>query len=135
MPSPILSYTRIREYAERWSWTDPATNIQITGYDPPKNAIDPQHVPFLITFLTEDGIPYRARVICVGVNTATHSRRLRFLTEGRIHLLNVSSTSSRINHTNAAPIPDSKVIPVGETRQVSDILIVEIDGVRFAANT
>lgn len=122
--SPIISYTRIREFAERWSWTDRHTGLPMTGYDPPSDAIDPQHVPFTITFLTEEGIPYRAQVVCVGVNTATHTRNLRFVSEGRVYL----------PKGNPKNLSQFKVIPSGDFRQVSDLLISEIDGVRFFAN-
>ena len=120
----ILDYSHIRDYAERFSWVDPVTNSHQTGYNPPKNAIDVRLLPFTITFLTEEGIPYTGRAVCIGVNTARHTRRLQFTEEAHIALRGITPQERT----------QFKTIAKGEIRQVADILIVEIDGVRFSAS-
>lgn len=120
MPSstPVVSYTRIREYAERFDWVDPVTNRLQVGYNPPPNALDVVHHPFNVTFLTSEGVAYTATVICTKVFPTVHSRNLFFLTDGE------QPAGSAI----------MKKIRKGETRCVSDLLIVEIDGVRFSSH-
>ena len=100
---PQISYTRIREYAERFSWIDPKTNEPQVGYNPPENAIERERMPFNIVALDKDGNIIRGRVICTEVNTSLHTRRIMFVNSG-------------------------------EFRWVSDVLIIEIDGVRFVTH-
>lgn len=117
---PVLDYSQIRNYAEQWLWHDPHTNSEESGFNPPPYAIDKRHKPFSITFITEDGVPYHGRAVCIGVNTDRRTRRLQFVEEAHVTIT-----------------PDSslfKSIGKGEIRQVADILIVEIDGVRFSSH-
>lgn len=97
---PIVSYTRIRDYAEKFTWFDPKTNQRQIGYNPPADAVDTQRVPFHIKVVTEKGHLLEGEVICVGVNTGLHMRNLLWT--------------------------DTK-----ETHWVSDLFVIEIDGVRF----
>ena len=97
---PVISYLRIREYAERWSWTDPATGKKRIGYDAPADAPDRQRHPFYMKALTDSGHIIEGECVTLSVNTSLHSRTVRF-------------TAS------------------GEVRKVSDLFIIEIDGVRF----
>ena len=122
---PILDYSQIRNYAERWEWFDPQSGHTVTGFNPPANAIDKHRVPFSITFLSEDGMPYRGRAVCIGVNTEQHSRRLQFVDEAYLQMPGFNDRQRREMF---------KFIPKGEVRQVSDILIIEIDGVRFSSH-
>lgn len=118
---PIVSYSQIRNYAEKWSWIDPASRQSFTGFNPPANAIEKRRVPFNITFLTEDAVAYQGQAICVGVNTNRQTRRIQFVSEA--HIVCSGCDTSIL-----------KKIPIGEIRQVSDLLIVEIDGVRFSVH-
>ena len=122
---PTLDYSQIRNYAERWQWIDPHSGQTVTGFNPPSGAVDKHHVPFSITFLSEDGMPYKGRAVCIGVNTAQRSRRLQFLEEAYLQMPGFTDRQRREMF---------KFIPKGEVRQVSDILILEIDGVRFSAS-
>ena len=128
----ILDYSHIRDYAERFSWIDPVTNSHQTGYNPPQNAIDPRRLPFSITFLTEEGVPYSGRAVCIGVNTARRTRRLQFTEEAHVALRGNGQGNNSSLHTPHSSL--FKTIQRGEIRQVADILIVEIDGVRFSAS-
>lgn len=129
----ILDYSHIRDYAERFSWVDPVTNSHQTGYNPPQNAIDVHRLPFTITFLTEEGVPYSGRAVCIGVNTARHTRRLQFTEEAHVALRGSAKGNSEKGKGNNQQM-QFKTIAKGEIRQVADILIVEIDGVRFSAS-
>lgn len=122
---PILDYSQIRNYAERWEWLDPHSGQTVTGFNPPAHAITPHHVPFSITFLSEDGMPYRGRAVCIGVNAAQHTRRLQFIDEAYLQMPGYTDSQRR---------EQFKFIPKGDIRQVSDLLIVEIDGVRFSSH-
>lgn len=97
---PIYSYTRIRDFAERWTWIDPVTHQQRDGYNPPANAINPQRKPFHLLAMTEDGRRIEGDCITLRVNTSLHCRDVEFVNSG-------------------------------ETRRISDLFIIEIDGVRF----
>lgn len=127
---PVLDYSQIRNYAEQFIWTDPRSGLVESGFNPPSNAIDPQHKPFSITFLTEDGVPYHGRAVCVGVNTARRTRRLQFVEEA--HIVGLGGTKQGSSTANNSSL--FKSIGKGEIRQVADILIVEIDGVRFSSH-
>ena len=123
--TPVLDYSQIRNYAERWEWTDPQSGQTVTGYNPPANAVAPHHVPFTVTFMTQDGMPFRGRAVCVGVNTEHRTRRLQFIDEAYLQMPGYTDSQRRELF---------KFIPKGEIRQVADIFIVEIDGVRFSAH-
>lgn len=97
---PIVSFQRIREFAERFTWTDPVTSQPREGYNPPKGALHVNRKPFHIKFLTESGKLIEGDCITLRVNTSLHTRDVMFV-------------NSR------------------EVRQVSDLFIIEIDGVRF----
>ena len=127
--TPVLDYSQIRNYAEQFCWIDPVTGITCTGFNPPQNAVDKRRRPFTITWLTEEGIPYRGRAVCIGVNTRQRSRRLQMVEEAHAVIRGNREKGKGKNQTSLF-----KTIPRGEIRQVSDILIIEIDGVRFSAS-
>lgn len=130
---PILDFSQIRNYAEKFHWIDPVTGVSQTGFNPPPNALDKRRASFSITFLTEKGVPYRGRATCISVNTRARSRKLQFVEDAHVCIRNYQNNSIANSRTK----DDSsifKVIRKGEIRQVSDILIVEIDGVRFSAS-
>lgn len=122
---PVLDYSQIRNYAERWEWIDFHTGQHETGFNPPPDAVDPHHIPFSITFLTEEGMPYKGRAVCIGVNTAQRTRRLQFIEEAYLQMPGFTDRQRREMF---------KFISKGEIRQVSDLLILTIDGVRFSAH-
>lgn len=97
---PTISYLRIREYAERWMWTDPKTGRKREGYDAPQDAPDRERKPYYVKALTEGGKLIEGECITLRVNTSLHSREVKFINSGEI-------------------------------RQISDLFIIEIDGVRF----
>lgn len=97
---PVFSFTRIRDFAERWTWIDPRTNQKQEGYNPPANAINPERKPFHMLAMTEDGRRIEGDCVTLRVNTSLHCRDVLFVNSG-------------------------------ETRRISDLFIIEIDGVRF----
>lgn len=82
--TPTLSYTHIRDYAERYTWIDPVTGERQIGYDPPPNAVNSQPVPFNITYLTTMGVPHRGRVVCTSVDVENHNRNIKYLESGEV---------------------------------------------------
>lgn len=100
---PIASYTRVREYAERFDWEDPLTHERRVGHNPPPQALHVARHPFHILALTEDGRRMEGEVVCLKVNAQQNMRLIKFVSSGEI-------------------------------RWVCDLLIIEIDGVRFNAH-
>lgn len=101
--NPIVSFERIREYAERWEWTVPSTGMLTIGYNPPKNAIKPHRVPFHLKAVSIHGEKYDCTCVCLKVDRRNGRRQIM-------------------------------IQPSGEIRWVQDMLIQEIDGVRFVAH-
>ena len=100
MSQTVLSYTRIREYAERWTWMDLKSRRRYEGLNPPPDAVEKKRVPFNVLFLTDSGKAISGKCITLRVNTELHTREVMF-------------------------------VESGEIRQISDLFIIEIDGVRF----
>lgn len=100
---PIVSYLRIRDYAERFEWFDPKKNRREKGFNPPPHATDVQRVPFHVRFLTKKGKIIEGEVITIQVDTKLMRRNLMF-------------TASQ------------------ECIWAYDMLIIEIDGVRFQSH-
>ena len=73
----LQHYDHIRDYAERWQWTDPQTHQLVTGYDPPESAPDAHRLPFHIKALTKKGELIDDRAVCLSVDTRLHLRTLR----------------------------------------------------------
>lgn len=75
---PIQSYLHIRDYAERWSWTDPKTNTKQVGYNPPPEATDKHRVPFTFVGIKKDGRKIAGTAVTLDVNTRRAMRRIQF---------------------------------------------------------
>ena len=53
--APKVSWQMLRNYMEKFCWTDVRTGLRTTGYNPPKGARDVMRVPFHCTFVTGNG--------------------------------------------------------------------------------
>lgn len=103
--TPEVSYTQIRNYAERWVWTDATTGRIREGVDPPATATDRSRKPFHLKAITKDG-----RII-----------------EGDVVTLNVRPYG-------ATTLRDVKFVTSGEVRMIDDNRIIYIDGIRFISH-
>ncbi len=80
---PILSWTQIRNYAERWSWTDARTGVKVTGMNAPDGVKDKQQVPYFLRVVTLKGELMEGEVITLKV-LKNHRRLVRFVQSGEI---------------------------------------------------
>ena len=81
---PVLSWTQIRNYAERWSWADPRTGVKVTGYNVPEAARkSAKQVPYFIRVVTLKGELMEGEVITLKV-LPKHRRLIRFTQSGEI---------------------------------------------------
>ena len=74
---PRLSYTTIRNYAERFSWTE--NGILKQGINPPPHAVNIQRVPYYVKYLTSKGILEEGLVITLKVFPEEHQRMIQFV--------------------------------------------------------
>ena len=75
---PTISYQSLRNVCEKWTWIDPKTGVQTTGYNPPANARQKQQKPFFIKYITSKGVTEQGEVICLKVDVARHQRMVKF---------------------------------------------------------
>lgn len=106
---PFTSYTRIREYAERWTWIDPVTRLRKRGHVVPSGAINPERVPFSLLAVSEKGHRIEGEVVCISVLPQKGMRRVKFVADCGRHKKD-------------------------DIIWVCDKLIIEIDGVRFVTH-
>ena len=81
--TPVLSWTQIRNYAERWSWTDAKTGVTVRGLNVPDGAKDKQQVPYYLRVVTLKGELMQGEVITLKV-LPKHRRLVRFTQSGEI---------------------------------------------------
>ena len=80
---PVLSWTQIRNYAERWSWADQRTGVKVTGYNVPDGAKEKRQVPYFLRVVTLKGELMQGEVITLKV-LKNHRRLVRFVQSGEI---------------------------------------------------
>ena len=82
--NPVLSWTQIRNYAERWSWIDQRTGVKVTGYNVPEEARkSARQVPYFLRVVTLKGELMQGEVITLKV-LPKHRRLIRFVQSGEI---------------------------------------------------
>ena len=79
---PKLSYTMIRNYAEKWSWVEHG-EVKI-GINPPAHAVKVQHVPYYVKYITGKGVLEEGLVITLKVFPEVHQRMIQFVKSGEI---------------------------------------------------
>ena len=107
--NPVLSWTQIRNYAERWSYEVPGTcgadgkPIRTVSFNVPEEARkSARQVPYFLRVVTLKGELMQGEVITLKV-LPKHRRLIRF-------------TAS------------------GEIRNIADYLVISIDGIRFVTH-
>lgn len=81
---PTQSWQNLRNYMEKWMWTDARTGLETTGYNVPTNAKNARQVPFHIRFVTKSGNLEDGNVICRKVNRRKHERLIKFVASDEI---------------------------------------------------
>ena len=79
---PKLSYTAIRNYAERWSWEEHGETRQ--GINVPPHATHVKQVPYYVKYITAKGILESGLVITLKVFPEEHQRMIQFVKSGEI---------------------------------------------------
>lgn len=81
---PTQSWQNLRNYMEKWTWTDARTGLDTTGYNVPTNAKNARQVPFHIRFVTKKGVLEEGNVVCLKVNRRKHERLVKFVASDEI---------------------------------------------------
>lgn len=106
---PGMSYTAIRNYTEKWQWEENGRVVR--GFNPPIGAKNVERVPFYIKYITK--------------GNAKKKRKGGKVESGIAVCIKVMPRElSRL----------IKFVDSGEIRQVFDLLVMEVDGVRFMAH-
>lgn len=76
---PTMSFQKLRDFTEKWSWIDPKTGIRTNGYNYPRKAKGVERVPFSIKYVTLKGELEQGLVICLKVYPHHHQRMIQFV--------------------------------------------------------
>ena len=85
--TPVLSWEQIRNYTEKWEWTDPCTGVKVKGFNPPDKAQGKRHVPYFVRYITSRGVTEQGEVITLKVDTARHQRKVKFTASNQIRIV------------------------------------------------
>lgn len=77
-----LSYTTIRNYAERWSWEENGQKKQ--GINPPAGAKKVERVPYYIKYITAKGQVEEGMVVTLKVSAANKQRMVQYVNSREI---------------------------------------------------
>lgn len=84
---PEMSYTLLRNYTEKFQWTEPDTGTVCKGFNPPENARDVERVPFYISYVTSSGKTEKGMVTCIRVIPEKMQRKIRYVQSGEIRIV------------------------------------------------
>ena len=82
-----VSWTLIRNFTEKFQWTDPSDNSTYEGFNPPPNAVGKQRKPYQICYITSKGIVERGRVVTLTVKPHLHQRMVKFVDSGQVRMV------------------------------------------------
>ena len=81
---PTISWQQLRNYMEQWTWWDPRTGSERTGFNPPEGAKEVRQKPFYFQAITSKGELISGEAICLKVFRDLHQRMIRFVESGQI---------------------------------------------------
>lgn len=84
---PTQSFQSLRNYMEKWTWTDAASGIRTVGYNPPEDAKDAQRMPFFCRWITGKGKVECGNVVCLKVDLRRHQRKIQFVESKQIRVI------------------------------------------------
>ena len=100
---PTISYQELRKVMEQWTWKDPRTGLQVTGYNVPDAARKTaRQKPFYFRAITIKGEVIAGTAICLKVFFGVKGGNQRM----------VQFTESR------------------QIRRIRDYLVIEVNGLR-----
>lgn len=82
-----LSWTLIRNFAEKFQWFDATDGSMREGFNPPPNAVGKQRKPYDICYITSKGIVERGRVVTLTVKPNLHQRMIRFVDSNQVRMV------------------------------------------------
>lgn len=82
-----LSWTLIRNFTEKFTWTNPTDGSIQEGFNPPANVINKQRKPYQICYVTSKGIVERGRVVTLTVKPNLHQRMVKFVDSGQVRMV------------------------------------------------
>lgn len=107
MRQPTISFQKIRDLAERWSWEVPTASggrVRVTGFNVPDSARkSARRVPFFIKVVTKKGELMQGEVVSLRPLPEHHQRLIQWCASGEI-------------------------------RRICDCLVIEIDGIRVVTH-
>jgi hypothetical protein len=81
---PTISWQELRNYMEQWTWQDPRTGCEVTGFNPPDKAKYRRQKPFYFRAITSKGEVISGEAICLKVFLECRQRMVRFTASGEI---------------------------------------------------
>lgn len=85
---PSVNWQELRNYTEKFQWTDKQTGLQTTGYNPPKDATFIKRVPYHVRYVTFSGNLEEGNVVTIKVDRRRHQRKVQFVNSNEIRILN-----------------------------------------------
>lgn len=76
---PTISYQELRKVMEQWTWKDPRTGLQVTGYNVPDAARSTaRQKPFYFKAITIKGEVVAGTAVCLKVFLESRQRMVQF---------------------------------------------------------
>lgn len=85
---PQMSFEFLRNYIEKWQWTDPKTGHHTVGYNAPKDARDKMQVPFHIKYVTLQGNLEEGYCVCLKAWPRRRQHTIMFVESREIRMIN-----------------------------------------------
>ena len=79
-----ISWQQIRALTEVWTWHDARTGAEVSGFNPPQDAIKPRQKPYYMRAITGKGELIEGTVITLKVFVQEHQRMIKFCESNQI---------------------------------------------------
>lgn len=79
-----ISWQQIRALTEVWTWRDARTGAEVSGFNPPQDAIKPRQKPYYLRAITGKGELIEGTVITLKVFIDLHQRMVKFCESNQI---------------------------------------------------
>ena len=79
-----ISWQQIRALTEVWTWRDARTGAEVSGFNPPQDAIKPRQKPYYMRAITGKGELIEGTVITLKVDVQKHQRMIKFCESNQI---------------------------------------------------
>lgn len=86
--SPQMSFEFLKNYIEKWQWTDPKTGHRTIGYNAPINAKDKRQVPYHIKYVTLQGNLEEGYCVTLKAFPRRRQHMIMFVESKQIRMIN-----------------------------------------------